>query len=206
MADAPNPVWLFHITDVTNLPGILAAGGLLCDAAVQNRAPTVIGYDQIKRRRLTEIRVPCCDDRFVGEFVPFYYCPRSPMLYTINLGNTGRRSGCQQSIVHLVSSVGAAVALARAWAISDGNAGAFHTAFYADLEAIAALDWAAIDARYWSLQVHQKQAEFLVADFYPWTSIHAIGCHNEATADQVRQLLAAHTHQPKVNVKPDWYY
>lgn len=206
MADASKPIWLFHITDVTNLPGILAKGRLLSDAAMQGRAPTVIGYDQIKRRRLTELRVPCCNNRFVGEFVPFYFCPRSPMLYAINRGNTGRRPGCQESIVHLVSSVGAALALERAWAVSDGNAGASHTAFDSDLAAIDALDWAAIDARHWSLQVHQKQAEFLVADFYPWTSIHVIGCHNEATAGQVRQLLAEHTHQPKVAVKPDWYY
>ena len=48
------------------------------------RNPTVIGYTHIKERRMKQIRVACCGGRFVGEFVPFYYCPRSPMLFTTN--------------------------------------------------------------------------------------------------------------------------
>ena len=36
---------IYHITDVANLPGILAEGGLHSDAAVAQKNPTVIGYD-----------------------------------------------------------------------------------------------------------------------------------------------------------------
>src|SRR5436853_5492206 len=101
----PEDRLLYHITDIANLPAILAEGGLLSDAAMSERDPTVIGHNHIKERRLTKIRVPSAENRFVGEFVPFYFCPRSPMLYTINLGNTGREPGCQKTIVHLVSRV-----------------------------------------------------------------------------------------------------
>ncbi len=80
MSLRPENVLIYHITDVANLPGILAEGGLHSDVAMAQRNPTVIGYTHIKERRMKQIRVGCCGGRFVGEFVAFYYCPRSPML------------------------------------------------------------------------------------------------------------------------------
>ena len=94
MNHRPDQTLIYHITDVDNLPGILAGGGLRSDAAMAQHNPAVIGYEHIKQRRMTEIRVDCCGNRFVGEFVPFYFCPRSPMLYTVNIGKTGRAPGC----------------------------------------------------------------------------------------------------------------
>src|SRR5687767_9037365 len=101
----PEEALIYHLTDVANLPDILSEGGLHSDAAMVEKDPTVIGYGHIKERRLKQIRVPCCGGRFVGEFVPFYFCPRSPMLFTTNKGATGRPEGCQRTIIHLVSRV-----------------------------------------------------------------------------------------------------
>ena len=165
---------IYHITDVENLPGILAEGHLYSDAAMVNRAPLVIGHAHIKKRRLKELRVDCCGGRFVGEFVPFYFCPRSPMLYAINQGRTERPAGSQRTILHLVSRVCVGVGLERAWAISDGNAGAFHSSFYNTLKGLNSLDWQAIRAMDWQQKSHQKQAEFIVADFFPWTGFPSV--------------------------------
>jgi hypothetical protein len=161
------PTLIYHITNITNLESIIA-NGLQSDVQLLAQAPhAVIGYDHIKKRRMEEIAIPCCDDRFVGEFVPFYYCPRSPMLFTINMGRTGLPVGSQNQIIHLVSTVNIGVNLGNAWAISDGNAGAFHTSFSDNLSDLSALEWDAINAHYWSNCVHQKAAEFLVADQFP---------------------------------------
>lgn len=206
MAAPAGQILIYHITDLENLQSILTDDGLCSDAAMAQRKPTVIGYNHIKQRRLTEIRVPCCSNRFVGEFVPFYFCARSPMLYTINRGATGLPPGCQSTIVHLVSNVGAAIALGEAWAISDGNAGAFHTDFDADLRALDGLDWPAIRARNWRGRAHEKQAEFLVADFFPWTCIQQIGCHNSTVARQIKAMIQNYNHPPSVDVQPTWYY
>jgi hypothetical protein len=206
MALQPVQIPIYHITDVENLPDILNDGGLHSDAVMAQRNPTMIGYNHIKQRRLTEIRVPCCNSRFVGEFVPFYFCPRSPMLYTINKGNTGRPPGCQATILHLVSNLDSAIALGRAWAISDGNAGAFHTSFDATLNALNGLDWPAIRASNWQGKTHEKSAEFLLEDFFPWTCIQQIGCYNSTVAQQVQTLIQNHSHQPSVDVKTGWYY
>lgn len=207
MPHDPDKTLIYHITDVENLAGIIAEGGLHSDAAMVKREPNVIiGYDHIKKRRLKEIPVPCCGGRYVGEFVPFYFCPRSPMLFTINKGNTGRPAGCQKTIVHLVSTVAKGIATGRAWAVSSGNAGAFHTTYFATTDALERLDWPAIRAFQWKGVQHQKMAEFLVADFFPWAGIQEIGCQTLATVVKVQEILTATDSRPPVGVKAGWYY
>lgn len=201
-------IYLYHITDVTNLEGITARGGLLSDIAIsQAGGPTLmIGHANIKLRRMTQYRIPCAGNRLVGEFVPFYYCPRSPMLYTMNRGSTGLPPGGQSSVVHLVTTVQAALDVGHPWAISDSNAGSNYAQFFSDVEKLDTLNWEAINARIWHTVTSAKQAEFLVADMFPWASIKGIGCHNATTQSQVNAILKDCPHKPKVLTKPDWYY
>lgn len=209
MATSPQTTAIYHITDVTNLQSIIASTGISSDARMiaSNAAPTAIGYAHIKHRRLTEYRIPCCNNRFVGEFVPFYFCPRSPMLCIINNGKTDRPIGCQSSIVHLVSDAGRGIALGGDWAISDGNAGAAYTDFSNAPEELNNLDWEIIRSNSWGGErLHKKQSEFLVADFFPWESITKIGCHSEATANEVFRIIQTANHKPIVAVEPFWYY
>jgi hypothetical protein len=206
MARDPARVLIYHITHIENLPSILKDGGLHSDAVMARRDPKLIGYSDIKKRRLNEINVSCCLFHNVGDFVPFYFCPRSPMLFSINKGNTGHPPGCQSSILHLVSTVADAVAVGRPWAISSGNAGARHTTFEAKIEALDALDWGAIRATQWQGKQHQKMAEFLVQDFFPWNALKQIGCFNFAVATKVVEMLKQAKHRPTVEVKSSWYY
>jgi hypothetical protein len=128
------------------------------------------------------------------------------MLYTVNIGRTGLQPGCQRDVIHLVSTVDAAVAIGSAWAISDGNAGAYHASFSSQLGALSALDWQAIDADQWQGKTHEKSAEFLVADYFPWSRILHIGCQNPGIANQAQQLIANEAHKPNTTVQPNWYY
>ena len=120
---------IYHITHISNLANIITAGELWSDRRMQQEnMKTVIGFGHIKRRRLTEIKVSCHPETMVGDYVPFYFCPRSVMLYVIYRGNNSEleyKDG-QQRIVHLVATVQAAVDVAGdgRWAYSDGNAGA----------------------------------------------------------------------------------
>jgi len=67
---------------VDRLPSIVAEVGLLCDAAIAERQPvgTTIGMNDIKQRRLSELRLSSHRHLYVGACVPFYFCPRSVML------------------------------------------------------------------------------------------------------------------------------
>src|SRR5207244_2315560 len=83
---------------------IAADGWLWCDAASVQRgdAGTTIGVSGIKQRRLA-LPVDCHSGDHVGDYVPFYFCPRSIMLYVIYRANHPEltyREG-QEPIVHL---------------------------------------------------------------------------------------------------------
>ena len=81
-----NPA-IFHITHVKNLPNILRDGGLCSDSERIRRGLTTtnIGHKHIRDRRLKR-PVPVAAGGTLGDYVPFYFCSRSVMLYPIYLG------------------------------------------------------------------------------------------------------------------------
>ncbi|WP_081933887.1 DUF4433 domain-containing protein [Massilia sp. 9096] len=209
MTTDPAKTRIYHITDVANLQSIIDEGALLSDAAMRasGKDVTEIGYATIKWRRLNTYRVDCCEGRFVGEFVPFYFCPRSPMLFTINKGNTGRPPGCQTTILHLVSNVNRAWSLQQPWAISDGNAGAAYTTFSNATDALEHVAWEVVRSDAWSGdRMNKKATEFLIEKSFPVDSLLGIGVHNEKIAAQVNKILVKNNIDLRVIVKKDWYF
>lgn len=105
MYPVPAQPKIYHILHVDRLASVIAAGGLFCDGEMQRRGSggTTIGMNKIKEDRLYKRRVKCHPDDFVGDYVPFYFCPRSVMLYMIHMANDPDLAykGGQQPIVHL---------------------------------------------------------------------------------------------------------
>ena len=206
---------IFHITHVKNLPSILASGGLFSDALmIKHGGPAAaVGMSTIKQRRLT-LPVACYQGLMVGDCVPFYFCPRSVMLYLLHRGNHPELTyrGGQGPILHLEADLRATVAWAqangRAWAFSLSNAGSRYASFRDDLARLGEVDWAAVaNCDFRSPRVKEgKQAEFLVQDSFPWGLITRIGIHSQAVASQVTAAIAGAQHQPVVQVIPSWYY
>ena len=213
MSLTPAAPRIFHITHVDNLPGILAAGGLLSDAAMLRRGgPQVtIGNSKIKQRRLS-LPVHCHPGDHVGDYVPFYFCPRSIMLYLMHRGNHPELSyrGGQAPIVHLQADLHAvtrwAGASGRPWAFSTSNAGAYHATFHASMSDLHHVDWQAVAATDFRAPTTRdgKQAELLVRDYLPWSLVSHVGVHSPAILQRVMTCLASvgTTHVPLVSVEP----
>jgi ssDNA thymidine ADP-ribosyltransferase, DarT len=202
---------IYHITHVDNLPKIIAVGGLLSDRRVVSAGGhVVIGFHHIKRRRLDELDVPCHPGTKVGDYVPFYFCPRSPMLYIVHKGGAELAyKGGQRDVVHLVSSVEIAVATGRPYAFTGTNAGARYTTFHSDIADLdKVVDWDAVRAKYWSDPAvkERKQAEFLVHGEFPWTGFAEIGTLDADVAARVGKILTGIAHAPVARVRPEWYY
>ena len=205
---------IYHVVHVDRLPSILAAGGLLSDALVQAQAlgGSMIGMNHIKQRRLTELQLASHPGLFVGACVPFYFCPRSVMLYLIYQGNHPEMAyrGGQGPIVHLEADLNAVVAWANAqavrWAFTLSNAGSYFFEDRNDLARLNEINWTAVQARDWRAHKEGKQAEFLLEQRFPWHLIERIGVHSAAVYGQVVNALPAHGHRPPVEVRPDWYY
>ena len=109
---APKDPKIYHITHLDNLPQIVDSV-LWSDAERIRRAlnRTVVGMSEIKRRRLEELEVECHPGTKVGEYVPFYFCPRSIMLFLLYRGNHPDLTyrGGQSPIVHLEADLRAGV-------------------------------------------------------------------------------------------------
>jgi hypothetical protein len=197
---------IFHITHVDNLVGIVREGGLWCDKQriARGLTNTNIGYQHIKARRLDK-PVKTSAGGTLGDHVPFNFCPRSVMLFVVYKGHEDFGGG-QTEIVHLVSSVSAAVAIGGRWAFTDRHAALDHSLHYDDLAYITELPWPAIGARYWSEVREEKEAEFLFHEFFPWEGIAEVGVMTQATADKATRLIANAAHQPAVKIRPEWYY
>jgi len=206
----PTDPMICHITHVDNLDGILEADRLWCDAKTRELAAvrTGIGYQHIKDRRLRR-RVGVGVGGFLGEYVPFNFCPRSVMLYAVAGGRTGYGGG-QDPIVHLVSSVQRAIATGRPWAFTDRHADLGHAVYYDDLCHVGEVDWSVMSAdQFWggdSDLKERRQAEFLVHEWFPWTAVRGVVARTEATATQVRDILVRRGAVQLVRVKPSWYY
>lgn len=207
---------IYHITHVDNLAAIAAAGRLWSDRARmdQRLACSLVGMSRIKQRRLEEIEVDCHAGTKVGEYVPFYFCPRSIMLYILHMGNSPdiTYSGGQTPIVHLRADLNAVIAWAesekRRWACSDRNAGARVASFFKRRQDLNKINWPAVantDFRD-ALVKEGKQAEFLLYESFPWPLVEAIGVRNEAIRVKVQSALRAASHRPPVTVEPTWYY
>lgn len=216
MSPVPAQPKIYHITHVDNLATIVREGVLVSDATMLARGgPSVtIGMSEIKRRRIEEITVLCHPDTKVGDYVPFYFCPRSVMLYLIHRANhpdLNYREG-QGSIVHLEADLHEVVEWAerkdRRWAFSLSNAGSYYVEIRDDLDQIEEVNWAAIaETDFRSSDVKEgKQTEFLVHESLPWKLVRRIGVYSADIKTRAETNLAHAGHRPPVDILRHCYY
>lgn len=216
MSPVPAQPKIYHITHVDNLAAIVRESVLLSDAAMFARGgPRVaIGMSEIKRRRIEEIAVPCHPGTKVGDYVPFYFCPRSVMLYLLYRGNHQDLTyrGGQEPIVHLEADLHAIVGWAekkrRQWAFSLSNAGSYYVEFQDRVDALDRINWAAVaETDFRSSDIKEsKQAEFLVHESFPWELVRRIGVYSAEIKARTETSLEGATHRPPVEILRHWYY
>jgi len=208
------PLPIYHITPIDNLESILSAGGLLAYNVMLETGTnyTNIAYENIQYRR-ARIRVPCGAGGVLHDYVPFYFAPRSPMLYTINRGNVPNYTQGQEAVIHLVSHVEDIDARGDLdFVFTDGHAVMEFTTFFDDLNYLDNIDWDVMEARYWrdtnedNDRKRRRQAEFLVRNFLPWELITEIGVMNSTIKANTENILQNFTHKPSVIVQKSWYY
>lgn len=188
---------------------------MFSDAVMANRpeSGTTIGMGRIKQRRL-HLELQCCPGLTVGECVPFYFCPRSVMLYLLYMANHPDLTyrGGQDPIVHLEFDLHRLVEWAgrhqRRWAFTLSNAGSHYFEDRNDLAELNQINWDAIRATDWRDGAIQdgKQAEFLVERDVPWKLVERVGTKSQATARRALAAIQNVHHQPLVEIKTDWYY
>lgn len=215
MVAVPDSPKIYHITHIDNLLKIAETMKLVSDAnrIKSGLACSLVGMSTIKEKRI-EKDVPCHPGTKVGDYVPFYFCPRSVMLYILHKANHPELTyrGGKEPMVHLEADFNTVVRWANTngvrWAFSDGNARAKITAFYRDIADLSNLDWQAIFATDFtdSKVKERKQAEYLLFDTFPWMLIEKIGTINEIMAAKASKALTCARHRPDITIQSGWYF
>jgi hypothetical protein len=140
------------------------------------------------------------------------------MLYIINQRNHQELAyrGGQEPILHLEADLRTSVSWAeennKAWAFTLSNAGASYFEDRNDLSKLNEIDWEAVHATRWGGEgisptiKEGKQAEFLVEECFPWSLIERIGVSAQGIYTQVNTVLSNTVHQPRIEIKKEWYY
>ena len=211
---------IYHIVHVDRLPSIVRDGHLWCDAEIVRRSPpgTTIGMTGIKERRLNELELSSHPGLKVGACVPFYFCPRSVMLYLIHQGNHPELTyrGGQGPIIHLEADLRRVVAWAeqndKRWAFTLSNAGARYFEDRSSVGQLGEINWDAVRTNQWSgngvsrSMKEGKQAEFLIEHALPWSLVERIGVMSQQYYGITGEHLAAANHKPDRQIVREWYY
>jgi hypothetical protein len=154
----------------------------------------------------------CKTTIILGNFTPFYFGVRMPMLYVVQRGgNFVKAPTPPEKIVYIAYRLVKVIESGNTYYFSDGHATDSFTTFY-DQEKIEALpkiiNWNAVKEKYWSgeenaILKREKQAEFLVEGDLPIAGVRGYVCYN-GTAEQ--SLKDQGIEEGQLRVWPDAYY
>ncbi|WIH98354.1 type II toxin-antitoxin system toxin DNA ADP-ribosyl transferase DarT [Empedobacter falsenii] len=211
---------IYRMTHIENIPHILENGithknslnsnphyrniGDL--SLIDNRSQKEVSVDNGNYLNLNPKKIT------LGNFIPFYFGIRMPMLYTAQIGgNFVENATSPESIIYLACSVDSIIGFGHEYYFSDGHATNNYSSFYdsskiADINNI--LDWSAIKSNYWGGNENlntkrKKQAEFLILGDINIDNIVGFGCYNE---DAKNKLIQYGVKDLQIKVIPNGYF
>lgn len=216
-----NKIKLYRITHIENIPHILKYGITHKDSINKNPVYKNIGDISLIDTR-NKKKVIIDNGEFnpnndivsitLGDFIPFYFGVKMPMLYVAQHGgNFVERATSPSDIIYLGCAVSKIIASKLNFYFSDGHATDILTSFYDKSkinELVNIVDWEAVTSSYWggaeNLNIkRKKQAEFLVSGDLSPDFITAFGCYNEKAKSKLISLGVA---IDKIKIIPQAYY
>lgn len=187
--------YLYRITHIDNIPHILSFGITHQTSPNANPDYTDIGNASIIGKRHVATVVTVDNENLnLGNFIPFYFYVRMPMLYCIKNG-FGVKQVNQEDIVYLVVEFKPIINdPERNSFFSDAHAVWRNAKFFGirHIKSIdTILDCSAIHSNDWGFDniiKERKQAEFLVDGDIPVEYIYAILCYNEKAKNRLEAM------------------
>ncbi|RDB05755.1 DUF4433 domain-containing protein [Runella aurantiaca] len=150
----------------------------------------------------------------IGEYVPFYFTPKSMMLFNIVTGYQAplvpKRSKSEILVIRCL--IEELIKLPQ-WFFTDGQGNDMATNHYNDLINLNSIDWESIQQSNFSKsdgdydRPRRYQAEFLVRDEVPCRSIESFHVYNEEAAEYVNTLLRVHNLDNLfVHIQPIYFF
>lgn len=197
----------FRITHIDNIPHIRDCGIVRSDSP--RRSPNFVS---IGDRSIIDFRSKSDVKGYrIGNFIPFYFGPRSPMLYVIQHGYNGVARVCPENIVYCVVRIADLIAGDIDCVFTDGHAVSKLTKFYpkerlSDLNNIVRYD--DVYSSVWSSEYdidlkRRKEAEILLTNDLPPKFICGFVVYNETAR---LKLIKAGINPEMIIVNSNYYF
>jgi len=202
-------IYIYHFTHISHLQSIISFGGIACDRTCKELGLTVreIAYSGLKAKRM-RTGVEVSPGGTLGDYVPFYFTPCSPMLLAYKDGFVTGKPENQDDIIYLASNAEHVAEQGFEFAFTDGHPIREPKAFFNELDDIAEVDFSIMKGRIWRDtdsdpdRKRRRQAEFLVYKFFAWNDVRAIGVRTGAAKQRVENIMADTHHQPPCVIRP----
>jgi len=200
-----------HFTHIDHLPSILA-DGLVADSRVGDRLRHEVGGRGVKDQR-RRAAVPLPPGGVVSDYVPFYFAPRSPMMFAIKGGRVPEYGTDTEPLIYLVSTVERLDELGCRMLFTRRNAALRNAEFTDSIGQLDRhVDWALMQERYWKNtdqdgdRRSRRMAECLVPGVVPPAAILHLVTFNARYQANARSILSQADAMIAVRVEPDWYF
>lgn len=202
-------VLLYHITHIDNLRSIFQNGGLLAQATVQKEVQTYIDVanSDIQSRR-SRTRIPIATGGNLHDYVPFYFAPRSPMLYSVcHQGGID-----QEKMIYFMTNTEMIEQIGLPFVFTDAHAIMMFTNFYDDLAELERVDWDIMKATIWTDDIDhpnrksKRQAEFLVHDKVPLEACIGFATMNAKMQQELQTILDEFNSKIPIGVRRQFYF
>jgi hypothetical protein len=219
-----SPLRIFHITPICNMPSIAKSRKIYAKSLLRKKEIEYgnIAYQGAQGKRATKM-VAKPPGGVIHDYVPFYFAPRSPMLFTINNGNVPDCPHRQRDIVHFVTTVEIVRASHLTYVFYDYNATLTIATCFSDVKDLGKIDWdlfhenpridgycqfwhSRVDIPRYVLRQETRQAEFLIHAKVPLKLMTMVGTYDEEKAVEVRRIFQDAGVKLQVEAKPEWYF
>ena len=200
-------VYAYRLTHINNIPHILQMG--LVHPSSPKESPT---YVQIGDSSIIKVRGEELHKGYrLSDYIPFYFGPRSMMLYVIQNGFNGVKKVAPEDIVYCVLKID--IVIEQGWdcVFTDGHAVTEITQFYTkkdlpNLNNIVKVE--DVYAKYWNDEYdldlsRKRQAELLIKDEISPQYIAGYFVYNE---DAKQRLVNLGVTQGQIRVVPQYYF
>lgn len=196
----------FRITHIDNIPYIDRVGFVLPDSPYASTTYRSIGDKSVIAKRQTII-----DGIDLTQYIPFYFGPRSVMLYVIQHGYNGVEKQKPEDIVYCVIKIADLIAGNVECLFTDGHALSAFTRFYEsqDLSVVNRIvSWQDVYAHYWKSEEdtdlkRRKEAELLIKTALSRDYIRGYVVYNE---EAKQKLIRGGIDAARVQVSKSFYF
>ena len=199
--------YAFRIVHISNMADI-AQYGIEHANSSHSIEYTSIGDESIIEKRRHNIN---SNGIVLGDYIPFYFGPRSPMLYEIQHGFNNVKQRAADEIVYVVVSIQAIINANIDCIFTDGHAFSRITKFY-DKVYLPKLNeivfYNDVYAKYWKSEddldlKRRKEAELLIKNNLPFQYIAGFVVYDDAAKDK---LIDCGIDSSRISVKPNFYF